>query len=129
MNAEINKTISVINTEIQRLKAEASDMLDAINYMKEAAEGHEKGIHLLESYINDLTKGLSINTSPINIGSSSGPHPQQEPVSNPIVNRTISIETESPKATSSKKFIKINNSPSEEEEKSSPLNPKEEEYK
>ena len=75
MNAEVNKTLSMINTEIQRLKAEASDMLDAINYMKEATEAHEKGIHLLESYISDLTKGLSIDTSPIKIGSSSGPHP------------------------------------------------------
>ena len=129
MNAEVNKTLSVINTEIQRLKAEASDMLDAINYMKEAMDAHEKGIHLLESYINDLTKGLSINTSPINIGSSSGPHPQQEPVSDLIVSQTISIEIESPKATSSKKFIKINNSPSEEEEKASSLNLKKEEYK
>ena len=73
----------MINTEIQRLKAEASDMLDAINYMKEATEAHEKGIHLLESYINDLTKGLSIDTSPIKIGSSTGPLPQQEPVSDP----------------------------------------------
>ena len=129
MNAEVNKIISVINTEIQRLKAEASDMLDAINYIKEATEAHEKGIHLLESYINDLTKGLSINTSPIEIGSSSGPLPQQEPVSDPSSSRTISISVESPKATSSKKFIKINNTPSEEEEKPSPLNPREEEYK
>ena len=38
-------------------------MLDAINYMKEAVEAHEKGIHLLKSYIIDLTKGLSIDTS------------------------------------------------------------------
>ena len=76
----------MINTEIQRLKAEASDMLDTINYMKEATEAHEKGIHLLESYINDLTKGLSINTNPIKIGSSSGPLPQQEPVCDPSFN-------------------------------------------
>ena len=103
-------------------------MLDVINYVKEAAEAHAKGIHLLESYINDLTKMLSINTSPINIGSSSGPLPQQEPVSNPSFSRTISIEIESPKSTSSKKFIKINNTPSEEE-KPSPLDPREEEYK
>ena len=75
MNAEVNKTMYAINTEIQKLKAEASDMLDTITYMKEATEAHEKGIHLLESYINDLTKGLSIDTSPIKIGSSSGPLP------------------------------------------------------
>ena len=56
-------------------------------------------------------------------------HTQQEPASDPSFSRTISIEIESPKATSSKKFIKINNTPSEEEEKVSPLNPKEEEYK
>ena len=74
MNAEINKAIFAINTEIQRLKAEASDMLDAINYIKEAAEGHEKGIHLLESYINDLTKAFSINPGPINTDAGSSSH-------------------------------------------------------
>ena len=129
MNAEVNKILSAINTEIQRLKAEASDMLDAINYMKEATKTHERGIHLLESYIDDLTKGFSIDTSPINLGSSSGPQPQQEPISDPISNRTISIEVEFPKVTTPKKFIRINNALSEEEEKPSSLNPKEEEYK
>ena len=130
MNAEANKILAAINTEIHRLKAEASDMLDAINYMKEATETHEKGIHLLESYIDDLTKGLSIDISPINLGSSSGPQPQQEPISDPISSRNITIEVESPKTTTPKKFIKINNSPlEEEEEKLLPLNPKEEEYK
>ena len=129
MNAEVNKFLSVINTEIQRLKTEASDMVDAINYMKEATKAHEKGIHLLESYINDLIKRLSIDTNPIEIGSSSGPLLQQEPVVDPSFSRTISIEIESPKATSSKKFIKINNTPLEEEEKTSSLNLKEEEYK
>ena len=96
--------------------------------MKEATESHEKGIHLLESYINDLTKGLSINTSPIEIGSNSGPLPQQEPISDPPINRTISIEIEPQKTISPKKFININNTPSKEE-KPSPLSPKEEEYR
>ena len=127
MNAEINKAISAINTEIQRLKAEASDMLDAINYIKEAAEGHEKGIHLLESYINDLTKAFSINPGPINTdaGSSSGPLREHKPISDLIPNKTISIEVESSELNSPKKYIQINNT--EEEER--PLNPKEEEYK
>ena len=84
---------------------------------------------MLESYINDLTKGLSINTSLINIGSSSGPFPQQEPISDSSFSRTISIEIESPKVTSSKKFVKIDNTPSKEAKKPTPLNSKEDEYK
>lgn len=137
MNPEANKIISKINTEIQRLETEASDINDAINYIKEASEAHEKGVHLLASYISDLAKVLSINTGPINTGpinrdatdtgSSSGPFPQNKPISDPPSNKTISIKVESP-TTSSKKFININNTP-EEEEKPTPLNPKEEEYK
>ena len=67
MNPEENRIIGKIKAEVQRLKNEASDIIDAINYLKEASEAHEKGVNLLESYIDDLTKALSINTSPINI--------------------------------------------------------------
>lgn len=99
--------MSKINAEIQRLETEASNIIDAINYIKEASEAHEKGIHLLGSYISDLTKVLSINTDPINTspinispieaGSSSGPSPQHKPISDPPSSKTISIEVESPK--------------------------------
>ena len=128
MNPEVNRIIGKIEAETQRLKNEASDIIDAINYLKEASEGHEKGVNLLGSYIDDLTKALSINTNPINTGSSSGPFREDKPISDPIPNKTISIEVESPKSDlSSKKFIQINHPYTEEEEK--PLNPKEEEYK
>ena len=132
MNPEVNRIIGKIEAEIQRLKTEASDIIDAINYLKEASEAHEKGVNLLESYIDDLTKALSINTSPINInpiniGSSSGPFREDKPISDPVPNKTISIEIESPKSYPPKKFIQINTPFIEEDEK--PLNPKEEEYK
>jgi len=132
MNLEVNRIIGKIEAEIQRLKTEASDIIDAINYLKEASEAHEKGVNLLESYIDDLTKALSINTNPININpidvrSSSGPFRKDKPISDPVPNKTISIEIESPKSDPPKKFIQINNPYIEEEEK--PLNPKEEEYK
>ena len=78
MNPEINRIIGKIEAEIQMLKTEASDIIDATHYLKDASEAHEKEVNLLESYIDNLTKVLSIDTSPINInpiniGSSSGP--------------------------------------------------------
>ena len=87
---------------------------------------------MLESYIDDLTKALFINTSPINIkqentGSSSGPFREDKPITDSASNKTISIKIESPKSDPPKKFIQINTPFIEEEEK--PLNPKEEEYK
>ena len=133
MNPEVNRIIGKIEAEIQRLKTEASDIIDAINYLKEAFEGHEKGVNLLESYIDDLTKALSINTNPINInpinvGSSSGPFREDKLISDPVPNKIISIEVESPNSDPPKKFIQINN-PYTEEEEEKPLNQKEEEYK
>ena len=140
MDPEIDMILAKIDAELHRLATEASDIIDAINYIKEASEAHEKGVHLLVSQINDLTKALSIkkgpkniapiNTSPKGEGSSSGPFRENKPISDPIINppNIISIEVEPQKSSPSKKLIQINNLQIEEEEKE-PLNPKEEEYK
>ena len=58
MDPEVDKILSGIDAELHRLATEASDIIDAINYIKEASEAHEKGVHLLVSQINDLTKAL-----------------------------------------------------------------------
>ena len=128
MDPDINKILSEINAEIQRLATEASDIIDAINYIKEASEAHEKGVHLLGSYIKDLTKALSINTvpvctSPMNTGSSSGPLRDYKPISDTAPTQTISIEVDSPKISPTKKFIQIDSPYTEEKEE--PLNQKE----
>ena len=119
MDPEINKILSGIDAELHRLATEASDIIDIINYIKEASQAHENGVHLLVSYINDLTKALSINKGPINVvsintspkgeGSSGGPIRENKPISDPIPgpSQTITIEIDPQKSspTKTRKFI------------------------